>query len=455
MSTSITFHGAARTVTGSRHLLDLDGHKVLVDCGLFQGPETIRRKNWDVLGFEPHEIEAIVVTHAHLDHIGFLPRLVQLGFDGPIYATRATIGLAKISLPDSARLQEEEARFWNRHNPERHRDPLYTEEDVFRTTKLFEALDYHALNPLPGRATFRFEPAGHILGSAFAEIFFASGERILMSGDLGRPNTPIIRDPTPMTFAEYLVIESTYGDRVHPQESAGAYLEEILAEAYRLQGPVIFPSFAIGRTQELLYLLAILEDAGRLPPMPIFVDSPMAVSSSEIYERCVEEHDEDMLLRDPRGFEPRSVTLVRDLSQSKVLNQRVGPMVVISGSGMANGGRVVHHLMHHLPDPNAVVVFTGFQVAGTLGRALIDGAPEVTIHGAPVPVRARVTSLQSLSAHADSNEMMAWLGNFQSPPKRTFIVHGEPPAQDALRARIERELGWQVEVPEQGQAFAL
>ena len=459
MPQSIGFFGAAETVTGSRHILTINGRRVLVDCGMFQGPREIRERNWDEFPVSPSEIDAVVITHAHADHIGWLPRLVAQGYTGPIYATPATIGLARISLPDSARLAEEEAKhrakIGSRHNPPL---PLYTEEQAYATLKRFKPVKYGELVELPGKAQFRFHPAGHILGSAFAEIFFENGERIMMSGDLGRFNTPILRDPTMVEFSEYLVMESTYGDRLHSEEDPLDKIALILSDAVATGGAVIVPSFAIGRTQELLYYFRQLEDQGRLPRIPIVIDSPMAVSVTHIYAQAKEEHDDEMQVAVEEGrssLEPSGVSLVRDREASKALNRQTGPIVIISGSGMANGGRVTHHLLRRLDDPSTIVLFTGYQAEGTLGRRILEGEPVVRIHKQEVTVRARVEKINALSAHADQGEMLHWLRGFKTPPRRTVLVHGEPPAQAALQEKIRQELGWDVVIPKHGETFEL
>lgn len=460
MNPRIRFCGAARTVTGSRHLITIENKRILVDCGLFQGSRDLRERNWAPFAIPPSEIDAVVLTHAHMDHIGYLPKLVREGFHGPIYATRATLDLCRISLPDSGRLQEEEARYRNRHGLTRHSpaEPLYTERDAYACLKRFEPVHYHQFHSLPGGATWRYMPAGHILGSAFAEIYFPNGERVLMSGDLGRYDRPILHDPYAVDLAEFLVIESTYGDRIHSDEDTEGKLESLIKEAHQTGGAILVPSFAIGRTQELLYYLKKLQRAGRMPRTPIFVDSPMASSTTQVYEQIAEEHDSEAKLSfqqkdDP--MEPDGLTFVRDREQSKALNVRRGPMIIISGSGMANGGRIIHHLAQRLDDPVTIVLFTGYQAEGTLGRRLIEGAEEVSILGRMTPVKAKIEKLNALSAHADQAEIMKWLGNFKSPPRKTFIVHGEPPAQEALRQKIVSELGWPVEIPDHLQEFEL
>ncbi len=460
MSQTIGFYGAAETVTGSRHLLSIGKHKVLVDCGLFQGGRQLKERNWDPFPVDPSEIDAVVITHAHADHIGLLPRLVAQGFHGPIYATPGTTELSRISLPDSGRIQEEDAHFANKHKTSRHTPalPLYTERDAYEALKHFKPVHYRTPHELPGGATFTFTPAGHILGSAFAAITFQDGTRLMMSGDLGRYNTPIICDPSPVESTDYLVIESTYGDRIHSHEDPLEKIEHVLRGIMQTGGALVIPSFAIGRTQELLYYFRILQDQGRMPRIPIYIDSPMAVSVTHVYANSSEDLDEEMTASVKAGrseLEPEGITFVRDRELSKALNSQRGPLVIISGSGMANGGRVTHHLQHRMPDPSTVVLFTGYQAEGTLGRRLLDGAPMVHIHGQEVQVRAQIERVNALSAHADQEEMMTWLGGFKSPPKQTFIVHGEPDAQEALQAKIEHDLGWSTVIPKQGDSFNL
>jgi metallo-beta-lactamase family protein len=449
--TSITFHGAADTVTGSRHFLETGGQRILVDCGLFQGQRELRERNWQRFPVEPSSLDAVVLTHAHLDHTGFLPRLVKDGYRGPIYCTSATRDLLGVMLPDSGRLQEEEAEFRNRKERSRHHPalPLYTSGDAHRCLEQLTGLGYNeSFAPAPG-VPFHFERAGHILGSAFA---FAETEvgTILFSGDLGRYNQTIIPDPTPVSRADYLLIESTYGDRDHQAVDVHAALERIVKRAVIDRGFVLVPSFAIGRTQEVLYLLHELQTAGRIPELPIFVDSPMATSVVPFFVSHQEDHDLEMaalLDVDRCPFEGPNVRFVHSRDESKALNDLDGPGIIIAGSGMANGGRIKHHLLNRITHSNTTVLFVGYQAAGTPGRALLDGANTFRAYGWEVPVRARLERLDALSAHADRGEMLRWLSDFTEPPKRTFLVHGEQAARKALETRIRAQLGWNVHRP--------
>jgi metallo-beta-lactamase family protein len=460
MSASITFMGAARTVTGSRHLLTINGRKILVDCGLFQGPREVEQMNWTPFAVPPSEIDAVVVTHAHTDHIGLLPRLAAQGFRGPVYATPGSIGIARISLPDGGRIQEEDARWHNRHKTSRHTEalPLFTESDAYQALKLFQPVRYGELHELPGGAQFRFLPAGHILGASFAEIYFESGERVLMSGDLGRKDRPIIKDPTIVDWAEHLVLESTYGNRLHEDDDPQVILERLVNRAAEEGTTMLIPSFAIGRTQELLWHLHQLLKAGRIPQVPIFIDSPMASAATLITLQSKDDHDDEMKVSLEEGKSPfRSdmVQFVRDRQASKALNRQRGAQIIIAGSGMCSGGRIIHHLKNRLDDPKTTVLFTGFQAQGTRGRQILEGAETVTIHRDVIPVRARIEKINGLSAHADQQEIMDWLGNFRQPPRTTFLVHGELDAAEALQARIQAELGWTVEIPRRGDRRVL
>lgn len=460
MPSSIAFHGAARTVTGSRHLLDIDGARVLVDCGLFQGPRELRERNWQPFAVDPASIDAVVLTHGHTDHIGYLPRLRVEGYRGPVYSTYGTRALAKVSLPDSGRLNEEEASYRNEKGITRHQPalPLFTEADAYASLEQFVPLRFGERLDLPEGATARFLPAGHILGSAFVEITLPDGQVLMMSGDLGRYDRPILRDPSVVEQADHLVLESTYGDRLHGDGDPKAMLLDVLHHAVRERGVVLVPSFAIGRTQELLWYLHELTEEGRMPDVPVYIDSPMANATTLLYLEHTEDHDIEMRHDLSRGRSPlrsEMVRFVRDKEASKALNRAEGPMMIIAGSGMITGGRIVHHLKQRLGDPTTTVLFTGYQSPGSRGRQLLDGAPTLNIHKQEIDVRARVLQMTMLSAHADWQETLRWLGGFTRPPKRTYLVHGDPEAQDALRDRVVSAKGWDVVIPEHGQRFEL
>ncbi len=460
MNASISFHGAAETVTGSKHLLEVNGKKILIDCGLFQGARETRAFNWEPFTFDPTELDAVIVTHAHVDHIGLLPKLVREGYKGPIYATAGTMGICKFSLPDSGRLQEEDARHHNKHRTSRHEPalPLYTEEDAYAVLMLIRSVLYNQMVEIGAGCTIRFLPAGHILGSAMVEIYLPNGEKLLMGGDLGRFDTPIITDPTMVDAAEYLVVESTYGDRLHTEEDTEARLKEVILSAVESGSTVLVPSFAIGRTQELLFAISQLQIRGEIPEFPIYLDSPMAVSATNLYQRNSEDHDIDMKAILADGIDPlhpKGMQVIRDRNASKALNQQRGPMMVIAGSGMCNGGRIQHHLKARIDDPSTVVLFVGYQATGTLGRELLEGTEFVKIFGEELEVKARIERMTSLSAHADQAEIMHWLRGFKHPPKTTFIVHGEPEPRQILAQKVRDEFGWNVETPLHHQSFPL
>ncbi|PLC52390.1 MBL fold metallo-hydrolase [Pollutimonas nitritireducens] len=441
----LSFLGAAGTVTGSRYLLEVDGRRILIDCGLFQGLKPLRLRNWGAFPVAPDSIEAIVLTHAHLDHSGYVPRLVHDGFQGAVYATQATVDLCKILLADSAHIQESDADFANRHKVSKHSPalPLYTVKDVDKAMKRLRALSFNMLHePLNG-VGMRFHRAGHILGASIVEIHW-KGCNIVFSGDLGRYNDPLMADPAVVRDTDYLVLESTYGDRRHDQEDPTDRLEEIIRRTATRGGTVIIPAFAVGRAQLLLWYLYRLKQQGRLPDnLPIYLDSPMAVNAVEIYQGNLEG------LRVTKADYAAACNVahyVRDVEESKALDTTPMPKVIISASGMATGGRVLHHLKRYAPDPRSSILFAGFQAAGTRGSKMLHGAETIKIHGEYIPVRAELHNLSMLSAHADSDEIMRWLGNFKKPPKETFLVHGEPEAADTLRLRIKDELGWSCRV---------
>jgi metallo-beta-lactamase family protein len=453
---TLTFLGAARTVTGSRYLLEAEGRRILVDCGLFQGLKDLRLRNWAPLPVPPATIDAVVLTHAHIDHSGWLPRLVAQGFAGAVYSTGGTLDLCGLVLPDAARLQEEDAKFANQRGFSKHHPalPLYTEADAAEALSRFRTAPYgKKVEVVPG-IEVEFINAGHLLGSSYVLVTRSdgSGGRILFGGDLGRYSRPILPDPSAGVDADVLLVESTYGDRAHPEEDNGERLAHIIRETAARRGKVIIPAFAIGRVEELLYWLYRLEDEQRLDPLPIYVDSPMALKGLEYYRARIDELDRELLAMRRAG--PR-FTAVNSALDSKALVERDQPAVIIASSGMATGGRVVHHLFAGLPDPRHTVLFVGFQAAGTRGRQLTDGARHVKIFGQHVPVHARIEKIDAMSSHADAGEVVQWLRTFPRAPRTTYLVHGEVVAQDALKSRITRELGWNVEIPTHGQTVDL
>jgi metallo-beta-lactamase family protein len=452
----LQFLGATGTVTGSKFVLEVGGNRAMIDCGLFQGFKELRERNWEPLPLNPASIGWTLVTHAHIDHTGYLPRLVRDGFTGPIYATKATADLLKILLPDSARLQEEDAEYANRKGFSKHKPavPLYTERDAETALKQVRAVDYNQATRLSKFLTCRFIPAGHILGSSFVEMEITepngSPIKLLFSGDVGRYGEPILNDPAQVDEADYLLVESTYGNRLHDDANPKERLAEIINQTVERGGKIIIPAFAIGRTQLLVYYLRELEDEGRIPVLPVAVDSPMAAAATRLYVRHKDDHDFDMqeLARENRNaLATRNFRLISGRNGSKGLGGESGPGIIISASGMATGGRVLHHLARYLPDPASAVVFVGYQGAGTRGRRLQDGEKEIKIHGKMIPVEARIESISSLSAHADSAELLRWLSGFKRPPRATFMIHGEPDSAEALRDKIVQELGWNVVIP--------
>ncbi|HSB09408.1 MAG TPA: MBL fold metallo-hydrolase [Blastocatellia bacterium] len=461
---TIQFLGATGTVTGSKYLLEVHGNRVLIDCGLFQGLKELRVRNWESLPISPASITWVLLTHAHIDHSGYLPRLARDGFRGPIYTTSATADLLKVLLPDSARLQEEDAEYAIRKGYSKHRPalPLYTESDAAAALKHVQTVSYEETVRLNKFISARFVPAGHILGSSFIEVEVTEPDRpplkVVFSGDLGRYNEPILNDPASAAEADYLLVESTYGNRLHDLTNPKDRLAEIINATAERGGKIIIPAFAVGRTQLLVYYLRELEDEGRIPVLPVAVDSPMGAEATRLYSKHHEEHDFDMnrlenLRRNP--LSTRNFSLVQGRSGSKALNTQKGPAVIISASGMATGGRVLHHLAQWLPDPASAVVLVGYQAAGTRGRRMQDGEKQIKIHGEIVAVNARIESVSSLSAHADAGEIMRWLHGFQRPPRTTFVIHGEPDSAEALRSRISSELGWNAVIPVYKQVVEL
>ena len=453
MTLSLTFLGGAGTVTGSKYLLERDGKRVLVDCGLFQGFKLLRERNWVPLTIEPGSIDQILLTHAHLDHSGYLPLLTRNGFSGPVVSTRATFKLCELLLADSGHLMEEDARRANRYGYSKHKpaQPLYTEEDARRSLKLFRPTDFRKqVEILPG-CTATFRVAGHILGAATIEVNW-DGVRIVFSGDLGRYADDTLLDPEPVPRADYLLVESTYGNRLHDRRSPDEALEEVVNRTIRRGGTIVIPAFAVGRAQSMLHHLWKLQEANRIPRIPVFLDSPMAINATELLHDYIGEH---RLTAEECKASCGIATYVRQTEESKKLNTNPMPKIIISASGMATGGRILHHLRNYAPDRRSTIVLAGFQAGGTRGAALRDGATETKIFGEYVPVRAEVVSLDMFSAHADREDLMRWLGGFEGAPKETFVVHGEPSASDALRHLIDERLGWNARVPEHLQTVLL
>jgi metallo-beta-lactamase family protein len=453
---SLTFLGAARTVTGSKHLLDTNDHRLLVDCGQFQGLKELRERNWQPLPIREDSIEAVVLTHAHLDHCGYLPKIVQRGFRGPVFCTPATAELTRVVLEDAAKIQEEDAERANRKGYTRHHPalPLFSVADAARALRMLQIVAYGQVREIRPGVTVEFLNAGHLLGSSFARI--QTGDRtLLFGGDLGRYDRPVLPDPDTVEEADVLLVESTYGDRAHEQDDDGERMAAIVRRTIARGGKVVIPSFALGRVEELLYWLHRLERQRRIPIVPVYVDSPMAATVLEAYRRRLGELDAEMAEHAGRRAHERELCqfcttklrVITSIQDSRAVQESSDPSIVISASGMATGGRVLHHLVRTLPHARNTILFAGYQAAGTRGRHLVDGARFVRIHGQDIPVRAEIQKLDSLSAHADQHEIMRWLKGFRRPPALTCLVHGEPAPMDALAGRISRELGWTVKTP--------
>jgi len=422
----LIFLGATGTVTGSRFVLETEERRMLIDCGMFQGLKKNRLKNWDPFPIPPSEIDRVFLTHAHIDHSGYLPRFCKDGFTGKIHCTYATHDLCEIMLRDSGHIQEEDAYWANKKGYSKHRParPLYTVEDAEKALSHFEPLYYGQDLFVTDRLRVRFRDAGHILGSSFVDVKTMRGNetrRVLFSGDVGRPARPILRDPVQVFEVDYLVLESTYGNRLHDQNSPQEELARVINESVERGGVLVIPAFAVGRTQELLFNIRELEEQERIPSLTVFVDSPMAI----------------------------------DVTSVQAINKETNHAIVISASGMVTGGRILHHLKYRLPNPNDTILFIGYQAEGTRGRTILEGEPEVKIHGKKVPVRAKIENISGFSAHADYNEILAWLMGFNRPPLKTFIVHGEPDASTALAEKIREKLKWDVVIPKFEEAFEL
>jgi len=455
----LTFLGAARTVTGSKYLLEHKGRRVLVDCGLFQGLKDLRLRNWAEFPVPPDSIDAVVLTHAHLDHVGYLPRLVAQGYRGRVHCTAGTADLCQLVLPDAGRIQEEDARQANRHGYSKHHPalPLYTESDAQAALRLLRSREYRKPVEVAPGITVEFVPAGHLLGSSYVLARLDGAGTILFGGDLGRYARPVLRDPADATEADVVLVESTYGDRDHEVDDDGQALAGVIRDTVQRGGKLIIPSFAIGRVEELLYWVRRLEQERKIPVVPVYVDSPMATEALRYYSARVAELDPDMRPagKDVLVFGSTRFQTVASPQQSKELTASKRSAIVISSSGMATGGRVLHHLAAALPDPKNTVLFVGYQAVGTRGRHLVDGAKEVKIHGQQVAVAARIAKIDSMSAHADRGEVLRWLGTLPRRPGRLCLVHGEPAPMDAFEALVKERLGWDAHTPTHGETIAL
>ena len=481
----ITFYGGVGTVTGSKYLLEHNDRRVLVDCGLFQGLRELRERNWQDPPFSPAEIDAVIITHAHIDHTGYLPRLVKLGFRGPVYTSKPTADLLKILLPDSGRLQEEEADYRNRHNLTRHEValPLYDEDDAREALKLIHVCSNNGLPvDLGGGFVASFLIAGHIIGASLVLVEMAGARsladepapvdgaetlpwvpnrdsiRFLFSGDLGHYDQAIVKDPAPPPACDYLMCESTYGNRLHGEVDSATQLARIINEAVERKGPILIPAFAVGRTQEVLYMIRELEDAKRIPVLPVVVDSPMAAQATQVYSRWNEEHDEayaSILAGKRHPLRTGSMTTASSRQESKKVNEMRGPRIIISASGMMTGGRVLHHAVRMLPQENATVIFVGYQAAGTTGLRILEGERQVKIMKGWVDVNCHIERVEGFSAHADWKGVLQWLEGLPAPPKMLFTTHGEPDAAQAMAQHIRDRFGWNARVPEYEESVEL
>jgi metallo-beta-lactamase family protein len=461
--TKVTFFGATGTVTGSRFLLEVDGNRLLIDCGLFQGLKKNRLRNWEPFPISPAEIDRVFLTHAHIDHSGYLPRLCKEGFKGKIHCTHATHDLCEILLRDSGHLQEEDANWANKRGFSKHSPalPLYTVAEAEKALSHFEPYHYGEDIFLTDSLRVKFKDAGHILGSSFVDVKSmkeGGPKRIVFSGDLGRPARPILRDPAQAFEVDYLILESTYGNRLHHNETPERDLAAIINASVDRGGVLVIPSFAVGRTQQLLYTLRELEEDKEIPSLPVYVDSPMAIDTTTVFEKNKGYYDLVAKVLEIRGtsiLKPQQIRFCRHRDQSKALNQIKKQAIIISASGMATGGRILHHMRHRLPRRQDTMLFIGYQAEGTRGRTILDGNPTVRIHGEDITIKAQVENISGFSAHADYNEILAWLIGFNRPPIKTFLVHGEPDASASLAEKITEKLGWNVVIPKFEESFTL
>jgi metallo-beta-lactamase family protein len=457
----ITVLGAGRCVTGSKYLMTWKERSALVDCGLFQGPAANRRLNWKKLPHPANHIDAVILTHAHIDHSGYLPRLCRQGFDGPVYCTKPTLALLRVLLPDAAHIQEEEARYANRKGYSKHKPalPLFTASDARKALKCLEPVPFDSWQELHPGVRFRCRRQGHILGAAAVELDTKVGggrKTVYFSGDVGRYGVPILKEPEPYPGSDVLFVESTYGNRSHPATDPRALLVAEIRAGLDRGGVIIIPAFAIDRTQELLYMLHESMVEKDIPEVPIWLDSPMGIEATTVYTRAISEHDVEMrqyFSEQVNPIFPPSLGVTPTSSESRKLNGLDGPAIIISASGMATGGRILHHLKLRLPDSRNTVIFVGYQAEGTKGRRLVEGEPEVKIHGGWIPVRAAIRQVSGLSAHADVDELLAWLGRREREPETVCLVHGEYQVQQEFASRLTEEFGWQPMIPDLGDTI--
>lgn len=463
MTARLTFLGAAGTVTGSRNLLETRDRKWLIDCGLFQGRKDLRLKNWDPFPIDPASLDGVLLTHAHVDHTGWLPRLCREGFSGPVYATPATCELCGVLLPDTAHLQEEEARWANKRGYSKHRPalPLFTRKDAETCLRQLQPVQFGEHLQLTPDLRAEFRETGHILGAGFLDLKASrlnGSRKLVFSGDIGRPLDPLLRAPSQVYNVDYLVLESTYGNRLHAKENPVQELVRVIHESHQRGGVLVIPAFAVGRTQTLLFILRELEQQGAIPPLRVFVDSPMALEALSIHNKRVADFNLDarkLHLAGEELFKTGKLKLCPTREDSMAINAVESGAIILSASGMAAGGRILHHLVERLPDERNTILFIGYQAEGTRGRQIQDGKESIRMFGGEVPVRAKVESISGFSGHADYLELMAWLLAFNRPPKRVFLTHGEPEAAHALKQRIEQQFGWDVTVPAQGDSYIL
>ncbi len=455
MNVRAKFLGAAGSVTGSRHYLEIDDFKLLIDSGLFQGLKELRLLNWEPFPIDPATIDAIIITHAHIDHTGYLPKLIKEGFEGPIYCTEATMELMKIMLLDSAKLQEEEANWAKKKGYSKHAEPLalYTADDVEKVFPLIKVTDYEGEINIHPKIAVKFRNAGHILGAATLELTLIGDEqtkKIVFSGDLGRSQDPMLYPPEPVPDADILFMESTYGDRENPINHPMEAFAEIINRAMERRGCLLIPAFSVGRTQLLMYYMKTLITKGAIPNIPVYVDSPMAISVTRLHKQFFEYHklDDFDLANHHSVFDFENIQYRRSQEESIQLNYVKSDAIIISASGMCTGGRIVHHLYNRLQNENDTVLFVGYQAEGTRGRRILDGEEKIKMFGYEIPVVCHVEKIEGLSAHADRSEMLSWLNNFKSHPKNTFIVHGEPKSSQSFAETIREKFGWNVTVPQ-------